>query len=1173
MIRGLRNLHHAKNLQQISVSFKYFSAKTEGRKISKLLIANRGEIAIRVTRAAHELSLKSVAIYGTEDRYSMHRAGATESYEIPGYKDSPVRAYLDQDAIIKIALQAGAEAIHPGYGFLSENAEFIKKCEDSGIIFVGPPSHVVQGLGDKTAARDTAIAAGLPVIPGSDNTVTLSEGREFAEKYGLPVMLKAVHGGGGRGMRVVKEMSQFNDSFQACVREAEQAFGNGDMFIEKFLDRPRHIEVQILGDKHGNIIHLFERDCSVQRRHQKVVEIAPSVNLDPVLREKMLSDAVKLAEHIGYINAGTVEFLVDNIGNHYFMEVNPRIQVEHTVTEEVTGVDIVCSQLEVAMGTSLPELGLSQDKVECVGSSIQCRITTEDPENGFIPDNGRIITYRSPGGYGVRLDRGSGYSGSVITPYYDSLLAKCITTSSSFDRAVAKMVQALSDFRVRGVKTNIAFLERVMHHPDFISGNIDTSFIEKESDYLLAPWDDKSGMLNTLRYLSEVMVNGTDIPGLQGKPGANPIPLAPVEEVYQRGYKQVLDEGGPDALARAVRQKSGLLLTDTTWRDAHQSSLMTRMRTHDLCKAAPMTAKYMNNLFSIEMWGGATFDVALRFLHECPWRRLERLREAVPNIPFQMLLRGANGVGYTSYPDNVVYEFVKQSSEAGVDIFRVFDSLNFVDNMLLGIDAVRQTKGVAEAAICYTGDLSATNGGGKYNIDYYLNLAKVFVEAGAHILCVKDMAGLLKPAAATTLISALRAEFPDTPIHVHTHDTAGTGVASMVACYQAGADIVDVATDAMSGVTSQPSMGAVLNSLPAINSDFDQERLFEINNYWEQVRQLYRCFDPGTQATNTEVYKHEIPGGQYTNMLFQAQSLGLGSEWKRVKQAYTEANQILGDIVKVTPSSKVVGDMAQVMVSNKLSKEDVLRDAGSLNLPTSVIQYLQGYLGEPEGGFPEPFRTTALKGKPMVTGRPGAALQPLDLEQIKKDLTEKYGSWITDRDVMSYAMYPAVFEEFAQHFNMYGDVSKLTSDMVFKPLEVGKEYIYDPSKGKRAYIMPIALGQVDPKTAEQDVFFELNGAPKRITVANKSSAATVITRKKADPAMKNQVGAPMSANILEVRVTEGVKVAAGDPLCLLSAMKMETVISSPISGTVTSVEVSSGESIGAQDLMFVITPN
>ncbi|MCA9681481.1 MAG: pyruvate carboxylase, partial [Myxococcales bacterium] len=1057
------------------------------RPIRKLLCANRGEIAIRVFRAATELGIRTVAIFSHEDRVYLHRYKADEAYLV-GEGKSPVAAYLDIDSIIAVARENQVDAIHPGYGFLSERADFARACEAAGIRFVGPSPDVIEILGDKTRARDLALAAGVPVVPGSDGPVAdIDEARQFVADHGLPVIVKAAMGGGGRGMRVVRKPEELAEAFERARSEAAAAFGDGTVFIERYVERPRHIEVQILADAKGEVIHLFERDCSLQRRHQKVVEVAPAVGLDPRIREALTGDAaIAAAKSSGYRNAGTVEFLVDGEGRHYFIEVNPRIQVEHTVTEQVTLVDLVQAQIRIAGGASLAELGLKQEAIETRGFAIQCRVTTEDPLTGFQPDTGRIEAYRSASGMGIRIDGGSGYAGARVSPHYDSLLAKVTATALDFPGATAKLHRALAEFRIRGVKTNIPFLQNVLHHPTFVSGDARTDFIDTTPELFRFPRR-RNRAQRVLRFLGEVAVNGPTVaPASDAAPGPDPVlgeDLHPAASARPpEGWRRILLEEGPAAFAQAIRGHRGLLLMDTTWRDAHQSLLATRVRTRDLAAIAPATAHALYNCYALEMWGGATFDVALRFLRECPWDRLERLRTLVPNIPFQMLLRGANAVGYTNYPDNVVRRFVQLAKQKGVDVFRIFDCLNYIDNLQLGIDVVGEAGGVIEAAICYTGDVADPRRT-KYSLQYYVDLAGALHDRGIHVLAVKDMAGLLKPNAARTLIEALRRAFPYLPIHVHTHDTAGTGVASMLACAEAGADAVDVAIDAMAGLTSQPAMGAVVAALRDSERDIglELEVLQSLNNYWEQVRSLYAPFESGLKSGSADVYMHEMPGGQYTNLQFQARALGLTGRWPEIARCYAAVNRLFGDIIKVTPSSKVVGDLAQFMVQNDLDEAAVREKAETLSFPRSVVEFFQGYLGVPHGGFPEPLRSQVTRGLEQIEGRPGASMPPLDLQELRRKLEDKWGGHIREVDVLSAALYPQVFAEYMAFRRDYSDVSLLPTRSFIAAMKLGEEISFEIERGKLLIVKLTAIGDIRDD-GQREVFFELNGQPRSILV-------------------------------------------------------------------------------------------
>ncbi|XP_036843115.1 pyruvate carboxylase, mitochondrial isoform X1 [Oncorhynchus mykiss] len=1146
----------------------------EYRPIKKVMVANRGEIAIRVFRACTELGIRTVAVYSEEDRGQMHRQKADEAYLI-GKSLPPVAAYLHIPDIIKVAKENGVDAIHPGYGFLSERSDFAQACVDAGVRFIGPSPETVRKMGDKVEARSLAISAGVPVVPGTDAPISsVGEARVFSETYGFPIIFKAAYGGGGRGMRVVKEYEELEENYHRAYSEALTAFGNGALFVEKFIEKPRHIEVQILGDKYGNIIHLYERDCSIQRRHQKVVEIAPAADLDPHLRDRLTSDSVKLAKQVGYENAGTVEFLVDKHGKHYFIEVNSRLQVEHTVTEEVTDVDLVHAQLRVCEGRSLPELGLTQETIRVNGCAIQCRVTTEDPARGFQPDTGRLEVFRSGEGMGIRLDSASAFPGAVISPHYDSLLVKVIASGKDMSTAAAKMHRALSEFRVRGVKTNIPFLQNVLSNHQFLHSTVDTQFIDENQNlFIMKPVQNRAQKL--LHYLGHVMVNGptTPIP-VKAKPSSiDPvIPTVPMGEP-SLGFRDVLLREGPEGFAKAVRAHPGLLLMDTTFRDAHQSLLATRVRTHDLKKIAPYVSHSFNNLFSLENWGGATFDVAMRFLYECPWKRLQELRTLVPNVPFQMLLRGANAVGYTNYPDNAVFKFCEVAKENGMDIFRVFDSLNYLPNMILGMEAAGRAGGVVEAAISYTGDVSDPMRQ-KYSLAYYVKLTEELMKAGTHVLCIKDMAGLLKPESSRILISALRDRYPDVPIHVHTHDTAGAGVAAMLACAEAGADVVDVAVDSMAGMTSQPSMGAMVACTKGTKLDtgIALEKVFDYSEYWEVTRGLYAPFDctATMKSGNADVYENEIPGGQYTNLHFQAHSMGLGNKFKQVKKSYSEANKLLGDLIKVTPSSKIVGDLAQFMVQNNLTREEVEEKADELSFPLSVVEFLQGHIGIPHGGFPEPFRTRVLKSLPRIEGRPGATLPPLDFDALEAGLRLLHGDDITEEDVMSAAMYPKVFQEYKEFTGSFGPVDCLSTRLFLDGPKIAEEFQVEIERGKTLHIKALAVGDLN-KTGQRGVFFELNGQLRSVLVKDNVAMKEMKFHPKALKSVRGQVGAPMPGKVIEVKVEPGQKVEKGQPLCVLSAMKMETVVNSPLTGVVTVIHVNTDTSLEGDDLILEIT--
>ena len=1038
--------------------------------------------------------------------------------------------------------------IHPGYGFLSENAEFAQKVEDAGLIWVGPSPKVINDLGDKVSARKLAMECKVPVVPGTPGPVErFEEVKSFTDEYGFPIIIKAAFGGGGRGMRVVRDQESLKDSFERATSEAKSAFGNGTVFVERFLDRPKHIEVQLLGDSQGNVVHLYERDCSVQRRHQKVVELAPAKDLPAETRDAILNDAVRLAKSVNYRNAGTAEFLVDQQNRYYFIEINPRIQVEHTITEEITGIDVVAAQIQIAAGATLAQLGLTQDRISIRGFAIQCRITTEDPAKGFSPDTGKIEVYRSAGGNGVRLDGGNGFAGAVISPHYDSMLVKCTCHGSTYEIVRRKMLRALVEFRIRGVKSNIPFLASLLTHPTFIEGTCWTTFID-DTPELFTLVGSQNRAQKLLAYLGDIAVNGSGIAGQIGEPKFKGDIIMPTiwdsegkpidcTTPCTKGWKNILDKEGPVAFAKAVRENKGTLLMDTTWRDAHQSLLATRVRTVDLVNIAKETSYAYSNAFALECWGGATFDVAMRFLYEDPWDRLRKLRKLVPNIPFQMLLRGANGVAYSSLPDNAIYHFCVQAKKCGVDIFRIFDALNDIEQLEVGIKAVQKAGGVVEGTICYSGDM--LNPKKKYNLEYYMSLVEKIVKIGTHTLGIKDMAGVLKPKAATMLIGSIRKKYPDLPIHVHTHDSAGTGVATYVACAQAGADAVDTATDSMSGMTSQPSVNALLASLEGTDAwpGLDTHNIRQIDTYWAQLRLLYSPFEAGLTGPDPEVYEHEIPGGQLTNLIFQASQLGLGSQWAQTKKAYEEANDLLGDIVKVTPTSKVVGDLAQFMVSNKFKYDDVIAKAEELDFPGSVLEFFEGLMGQPYGGFPEPLRSRALRGRRKMDKRPGLYLEAFDFDKMKAELKEKYGT-TSEYDLASYAMYPKVFEDYRKFIATYGDLSVLPTKYFLAKPEIGEEFNVELEKGKVLILKLLAVGPLSEQTGQREVFFEMNGEVRQVTVDDKKAAVENTSRPKADSTDSSQVGAPMSGVVVEVRVKDGGDVKKGDPVAILSAMKM-----------------------------------
>ncbi|MEH7334895.1 pyruvate carboxylase [Neobacillus drentensis] len=1140
------------------------------RQINKVLVANRGEIAIRVFRACTELNIRTVAIYSKEDSGAYHRYKADEAYLV-GEGKKPIDAYLDINGIIAIAKKSGANAIHPGYGFLSENIHFAKRCEEEGIIFIGPTSKHLDMFGDKVKARQQAELADIPVIPGSDGPVNnLAEVEDFTEKHGYPIIIKASLGGGGRGMRIVRSREEVKEAFNRAKSEAKAAFGNDEVYVEKLIEKPKHIEVQIIGDKQGNIVHLFDRDCSVQRRHQKVVEVAPSVSISNELRGRICDAAVKLMKNVSYLNAGTVEFLVAG-NDFYFIEVNPRVQVEHTVTEMVTGIDIVQTQVLVSEGHDLhgPIIGIpEQDKIQLNGFAIQSRVTTEDPLNNFMPDTGRIMAYRSGGGFGVRLDAGNGFQGAVITPYYDSLLVKLSTWALSFEQAASKMVRNLQEFRIRGIKTNIPFLENVVKHEKFRNGEYDTSFIDTTPELFMFPVRKDRGT-KMLSYIGTVTVNG--FPGIEKKKRpvfSKPrIPALPYDLPYQEGTKQILDKYGAEGLIDWVKSQKQVLLTDTTFRDAHQSLLATRMRTTDIVHIAEPAAKLLPELFSFEMWGGATFDVAYRFLKEDPWNRLLTLREKIPNVLFQMLIRGANAVGYKNYPDNLIKEFVQQSASAGIDVFRIFDSLNWVKGMETAIDAVRQTGKIAEASICYTGDiLDPTRT--KYNLAYYKSLAKELEKQGAHILGIKDMAGLLKPEAAYRLVSELK-EAVDIPIHLHTHDTSGNGIFTYARAIDGGVDIVDTALSTMAGLTSQPSANSLhyalegSNRKPAVNI----ASLEKLSYYWEDVRKYYQDFESGILSPHSEVYQHEMPGGQYSNLQQQAKAVGLGEQWDEVKDMYSRVNKMFGDIVKVTPSSKVVGDMALFMVQNELSEEDVLQKGQSLDFPDSVIELFEGYLGQPHGGFPEELQKVILKGKKPLEVRPGELLESIDFEQLKKELYQELGRQVTTFEIISYALYPKVFLEYIKTVEQFGEISVLDTPTFLYGMRLGEEIEVEIETGKTLIVKLVSIGQAQAD-GTRIVYFELNGQSREVVIKDESIKATVLSRLKADPKNELHLSASMPGTVIKVLVEKGERVERGDHLMITEAMKMETTVQAPFTGIIKDIYVVNGDAIQTGDLLL-----
>lgn len=1141
------------------------------KKIRSVLVANRGEIAIRVFRACNELGIRTVAIYSKEDSLSLHRFRADESYLV-GKGKKPVDAYLDIEDIIRIAHEHHVDAIHPGYGFLSENADLAKRCAEEGIIFIGPHVEHLIMFGDKINARIQAKKAGIQFIPGSDGPVmNYEEVEKFAKEVGLPIMLKAVNGGGGRGMRMVDHMADLRDAYDRAKSEAKLAFGNDEIYLEKCIVNPKHIEVQIMGDEHGNVIHLYERDCSIQRRHQKVVEIAPAFALSKELRQRICDAAIKLMRNVNYVNAGTVEFLVTPDEKFYFIEVNPRVQVEHTVTEMITGIDIVQTQIKVAEGYALDseEIGIpSQESIQCNGNAIQCRITTEDPTNNFMPDSGKIIAYRSGGGFGVRLDSGNAYTGAIITPYYDSLLVKATTYGLDHAKAVQKMIRVLGEFRIRGVKTNIGFLMNVLREPSFVKGDYNVNFIDEHPELFNLPVVHDRGT-KLLKYIGDTTINGYTNGGAQDKPDFEPLELPKsVVGPYPDGTKQLFDSMGAEKFSQWILDQKKVLVTDTTMRDAHQSLMATRVRTIDMLRVLETASKKIPNFFSYECWGGATFDVAYRFLYEDPWERLRMIRKAAPNILLQMLIRGANAVGYTSYPDNVVKNFVELSAKNGIDVFRIFDSLNSLDNMYETVQAVRETGKIAEVALCYTGDILDASRP-KYNLDYYVKMAKELQNAGANIIAIKDMAGLLKPEAAYQLVSALK-DAVDVPIHLHTHDGSGNAVATLCRASDAGVDIVDAAYSAFAGGTSQPSMNSFYFAMtgkdrqPELNIDAVEE----MSRYWATVRPYYKGVDKTEPYPNTEVYYCEMPGGQFSNLRQQAKAVGLGDRWNEIKKMYHDVNLMFGDIVKVTPSSKVVGDMALFMVQNDLTEQDIYDKGDTIDFPQSVVEFFEGRLGFPYQGFPEKLQKIILKGKKPLTQRPGKMLEPVDFEATRKKLSDA-GYQSTDEDINAYCQYPKVFTDYNDKVKKYGNVSVLDTPTFFFGMKKDEEITVELEEGVQLIIKLINISDPD-NSGVRTITFMFNGAEREIQVLDKNVDQKDVSSKKADPDKIGDIGATLSGSVVNVLVTKGQKVKKGEPLVVTEAMKMETTITSPIDGTVGEIYATKGKPIISGDCLLEI---
>lgn len=1141
------------------------------RKFKKVLVANRGEIAIRVFRALNELGITTVSIYSKEDRYALFRSKADESYPLNPEK-GPIDAYLDIDTIIKIALAANVDAIHPGYGFLSENPDFVDACERNGIVFIGPSSQIMNAMGDKISSKKMAIDAQVPIIPGVDYAIKdIDTATKIAAEVGFPIMLKASNGGGGRGMRIVNTMENLEKEFNEAKNESKKAFGDDKIFIEKYLRAPKHIEVQILGDNYGNVVHLYDRDCSVQRRHQKVVEYAPAFSIPDETRQIIFDSAIRLSKAVGYRNAGTLEFLVDADNNPYFIEMNPRIQVEHTVSEEITNIDLVQSQILVAEGYPLDsdEINIkSQDDVHCDGYSIQTRVTTEDPANNFMPDTGEITVYRSGSGKGIRLDGGNAYTGAVISPYYDSLLVKAISHDRTFAGAVRKSIRTLQEMRIRGVKTNIPFLINVLHHPTFVAGKCYTTFIEETPElFQLTQSQDRATKI--IEFIGDRIVNSQK--GQKPHYENRVLPkLDQSKPVY--GARDEFLKLGAEGFMQKILKEDKLYVTDTTMRDAQQSLMATRMRSKDLCGAAYATNAYMQNAFSVEAWGGATYDTAYRFLKESPWKRLELLRNRMPNTLIQMLLRASNAVGYSNYPDNVVQEFIKISASHGIDVFRIFDSLNWVENMKMPIDEALKTGKIVEGTICYTGDITSPKET-KYTLDYYVNMALELESLGCHSIAIKDMAALLKPRAAKELVTALKKEL-HVPLHLHTHDSTGNGVSTVLMAAEAGVDIVDLAIESMSSMTSQPSMNAVVEALRGSKRDtgLDFEELDELSRYYGRIRKVYEQFESDMKAPNAEIYKYEIPGGQYSNLLAQVTSMGSADDFESIKALYKDANDLLGNIVKVTPTSKAVGDLAIFMFKNGLTKENILTAGAGLSYPDSVVSYFQGMMGQPYGGFPKELQKIVLKDIEPLTDRPGKSLPPVDFESIKKHLVEKYNYGDKSEEVMnqkaiSYALYPKVYEDYCEHFQMYNDVTRLESHVYFYGLRKGEETYLNIGEGKQLLIKYLEEGEPD-ENGVRTLTFQVNGMLRTVKIQDKNLEIKADRKLKADKTNPQHLGSSIPGTVGKVLVKEGDAVTENMPLLTVEAMKMETTVVSKITGTVDKIYVQQGDTVSQDDLLM-----
>ncbi|MFN2457812.1 MAG: pyruvate carboxylase [Chitinophagaceae bacterium] len=1143
--------------------------------IRKLLVANRGEIAIRILRACTELEIRTVAIYTFEDRYSLHRYKADEAYQV-GEENDPLKPYLNAEAIIQIAKDSGAEAIHPGYGFLSENFEFARKCRENNIVFIGPGPEVMQQLGDKVLAKEIARQCNVPLIESNKQPLQdFSIAKREAELIGYPVMLKAAAGGGGRGMRIVRSEDDLKECFDGAKREAKNAFGDDTVFFEKYIEHPKHIEIQIVADKHGNVMHLFERDCSIQRRFQKIVEVAPAFSLDENVKQRLYQYATEICKKVNYNNIGTVEFLVDATGNVYFIEVNPRIQVEHTVTEMITGIDLVKTQIHIAEGYALHDeiIGLpKQHDLKKNGFAIQCRITTEDPENEFMPDYGTVLAYRSAEGFGIRLDEGSVYSGVKISPFFDSLLVKVTAHSTTIGDSVRKLKRALAEFRIRGVKTNIRFLLNIINHPEFIAGKATVNFLQQHPEiftYRLAL--DRGTKI--LTYLAEISVNGhPDVkhPDKKRKFEKTLIPVYDPLQPIQNGTRQLLNQLGPEAFSKWLLDEKKIHYTDTTFRDAHQSLLATRVRTIDMQRVASAFAQHFPQTFSMEVWGGATFDVCMRFLYEDPWKRLQVFRKAIPNILLQMLLRGANAVGYKAYPDNLVEAFVEKSWENGIDVFRIFDSLNWMRNMEKSIHSVRnKTKAIAEVAMCYTGDIQNPTKT-KYTLQYYKQFAKEIENSGAHILAIKDMSGLLKPSAAYELVSELKQTI-NIPVHLHTHDTSSLQSATYLKAIEAGVDVVDCCIGAMSGLTSQPNLNAIVEMMRFDERDnpYNIEELNRHSTYWETVREYYYPFESGLKASSAEVFMHEIPGGQYSNLKPQVNSLGLGDRMEDIKKAYYEVNELFGDIVKVTPSSKVVGDMALFMVTNNLSKEDVLSKGHTLSFPESVISFFKGDIGQPVGGFDPKLQKIILKDVQPYTDRPNEHLKPIDFDTAFRELQQNFDDSVTFTDLLSYLLYPKVFEEYYKKRKDYGEVWLIPTLNFFYGLKSDEEVLIEIARGKSILVRLLTSGEPDEE-GKRKVFMRLNGQTRIIEIQDSTIKSTAHENEKADKENAKHVGAPLQGKLSQLLVKEGNDVKPNQPLFVIEAMKMETTITASEAGTVDKIMLDAGSMVKAEDLVLVL---